>query len=68
MVCGEERGIRKRPVLAEMGESDAEEGENQLCRARLQMALPRFEERKSVRGKSALEKSERGESVGEVNE
>jgi len=56
-----------------MGESDAEEVENQPCRVRPQTGLPKFEERKSVRGisvrgESALEKSERGESVGEIYE
>jgi hypothetical protein len=43
----EERGIGKRPTPAEMGESDAEEGENHLCRERPQRRLPRLEEQKT---------------------
>ncbi len=46
-----------------MGESEPEEVENQPCRMRPQTGLPRFVERKSVRGESV-----RGESVGEVYE
>src|ERR1700757_3245603 len=49
MVRREEREIRKGRTPAEMGESDAGEGENQPGRVRPQTELPRFEEGKSVR-------------------
>jgi hypothetical protein len=51
-----------------MGESDAEEGEGPPYRERPQTGPARFEERKSVRGSSALKKSERGKSVAQIYE
>jgi hypothetical protein len=51
-----------------MGESDAEEGEDQPYRVRPQTGPARLEERKSVRGSSVLKKSERGKSVARIYE